>query len=203
MKRAIVIVVAGSLLLGVLGKVEATLITYDFVNYPADQSGWTLSGSITTDGHLGFIGSQDIISWNWTASNGAQSVSFDSSQPNAWTDVYRYTAGYPQPANVIWATPTELTLPFHNQQQWGEVGIELGYNAGGYYPVAPDLEWWDTNFQTASVYAGYPGLWDAEPASDFILGGYVVAAVVPEPASLTVLGISAVCALGYTWRRRK
>ena len=35
--------------------VLAESMTYDIQNYPTDQNGWTLSGTITTDGKIGVL----------------------------------------------------------------------------------------------------------------------------------------------------
>jgi hypothetical protein len=45
---------------------EAGEITYAIQNYPADQQGATLSGTITTDGVIGTLAATDILSWSWT-----------------------------------------------------------------------------------------------------------------------------------------
>ena len=46
--------------------VLAGSITYDIVNYPDLQNGWTLSGTITTDATMGPITQLDITSWTWS-----------------------------------------------------------------------------------------------------------------------------------------
>jgi hypothetical protein len=45
---------------------EAGQITYSIQDYPADQQGATLSGTITTDGNLGRLTAADIVAWTWT-----------------------------------------------------------------------------------------------------------------------------------------
>ena len=47
--------------------VLAGSITYDLEINPYLTNGWTLSGTITTDGALGPLQSPDILSWSWTA----------------------------------------------------------------------------------------------------------------------------------------
>ena len=62
---------------------EAGAITYAIENYPADQEGYTFSGTITTDGVIGGLASSDIVSWSWTISYpGEPPVTFSSSDPN-------------------------------------------------------------------------------------------------------------------------
>ena len=69
MKRIRLAVAALATLFVVPHIAEAGLITYSIQNYPADQEGSTLSGSITTDGNLGILTATDIISWTWTISH--------------------------------------------------------------------------------------------------------------------------------------
>jgi len=43
-------------------------ITYYFVDYPAEQNGWTLTGFITTNGDVDEdFEASDILSWEWVA----------------------------------------------------------------------------------------------------------------------------------------
>ena len=63
---------------------EAGAITYAIENYPADQEGYTLSGTITTDGVIGGLAASDIVSWSWTISYpGEPPVTFSSSDPQS------------------------------------------------------------------------------------------------------------------------
>ena len=45
---------------------NASHITYSILNSPELQNGWTLSGTITTDGTIGQIQGSNILSWTWT-----------------------------------------------------------------------------------------------------------------------------------------
>src|SRR5438128_2725742 len=47
---------------------SAATITYTIQNYANQQNGWTLSGTITTDGTIGALLDSNIQSWNWTIS---------------------------------------------------------------------------------------------------------------------------------------
>src|SRR3954471_3003930 len=88
-KRLVLAVALLGLVVGATGQVRAGSITYQLVNYPAFQRGWTLSGFITTDGTLGAIGndvSNHALSWTWTVTNPSQpSFTLTSADPN--TDV--------------------------------------------------------------------------------------------------------------------
>ena len=85
------------LLLAVPRTTRAGQITYDLQNYPADQNGHTLSGTITTDGTIGTILGQNIVSWN---------VTIDATDNFSSLTLEHDTV----PLGMI-ATPTELTLP--------------------------------------------------------------------------------------------
>jgi hypothetical protein len=51
----------------------AASITYNIQNYPSFQSGYTLSGTITTDGNVGTLTQADITSWSLSVSGGPNS----------------------------------------------------------------------------------------------------------------------------------
>jgi hypothetical protein len=53
---------------------QAAPITYSIVDNAAYQDGYTISGSITTDGTLGDITESGITSWNWTITDTATSA---------------------------------------------------------------------------------------------------------------------------------
>ena len=71
-----------SMLIAAARTAEAGAIIYAIQNYPADQDGYTLSGTITTDGVIGGLAASDIVSWSWTISYPGESpVTFSSSDP--------------------------------------------------------------------------------------------------------------------------
>ena len=89
-------------LLGFLGifagvtTAHADQITYDIVSYPSLQNGFSLSGSITTDGTIGLLSPTDIVSW-----------SFEISKDNVTDD--NTGTNINGPVGLI-ATPTALAL---------------------------------------------------------------------------------------------
>jgi hypothetical protein len=60
-------------------------LTYHFVNYPADQNGWTLSGTVTTDGRTGALGSADFVSASITVTKGTHTETWT---PTAGINVF-------------------------------------------------------------------------------------------------------------------
>ena len=59
------------LLLAVPRMTRADMI-YDIQSYPSDQQGHTVTGTITTDGSMGLLTRDDIISWTVTFDQGKQ-----------------------------------------------------------------------------------------------------------------------------------
>jgi hypothetical protein len=61
---------------------QAAPITYDLVNVPADQNGWTVSGHMTTTGTTGSLAAADVTSWDFTLTKGATSYAATGSTPS-------------------------------------------------------------------------------------------------------------------------
>jgi hypothetical protein len=77
--------------------------------------------------------------------------------------------------------------------------VDLGSN-----PEASQIATLTNQYLQASIGAGTTGAWlDAAAAGNDPNRGVSVLRPVPEPASLTLLGIGAVGLIGYGWRRRK
>ncbi len=53
-------------------------MTYILNSFAADQNGWTLTGSITTDGTIGVLAKSDFVSWTWTVTEGSSSSTYSS-----------------------------------------------------------------------------------------------------------------------------
>jgi hypothetical protein len=52
---------------------QTTPITYTFISYAPLQNGYTLSGTVTTDGTIGALTDANITAWTWTITNGVNS----------------------------------------------------------------------------------------------------------------------------------
>src|ERR1039458_5281797 len=85
---------------------------YKIVNNPAVQSGYTLSGTITTDGTTGSIYASNVLAWSFSASNGGNTYSANSSQPgsSASFDGIIATSDYLELPSSTMANPHGINL---------------------------------------------------------------------------------------------
>jgi hypothetical protein len=149
-------------------------ITYALQNYPADQSGHTLSGFITTDGVVGTLSTFDIKAWTVTIDN----TTFSSSDPFASNGVSgdHLTATSTQ---ILLAAGTPLDQPAE---------LLLFSEPDGTPATADSLEY-NRNFLQGQVYEAVLGnnqlQWQAIGAK---MGGTDpwVIATVPEPSTALI-----------------
>lgn len=165
--------------------------TYNFLNYPALQSGWTLSGTITTDGTIGTIQATNILSWTLTGTSGATTFTVSSTDPGA----AMYTS------SGITATGAGLLVPFPNH------GIGISDPAAG-----QALEWatWlppDITMRTTQDWGSYstPDIIAStlEPGSSAWLIASTSSVVVPEPSPLYIAGFGAVYGCVYVMGQKR
>src|SRR5579871_6833840 len=123
MKRAVLILASLGLLLGGVGRAKAGPISYDLNSYLPEQNGWSLKGTITTDGKLGAITGADIISWEFKLTMGASTVT------KGLTNNAHFVTG------TLLATATSLTLPIPTPGN--ENALQLG---NGFFDF-PLIEW--------------------------------------------------------------
>ena len=153
------------------------------MNYPSLQNGYTISGTVTTDGNTGTISDGDVTSWSIAISlSGVNQYTFtpDNSYLNA---------------NLM-ATTSELSAPATASDDY--LAISNDYNQA--------LLSWNTAVQHYLFYTGSYYLWVAGWPPQSNSGG--VLAAVPEPSSavLAVIGAATLLACGLarqSWAKRR
>jgi hypothetical protein len=171
-----------------LGGVARAGIIYKVVDYPNQQNGYSVSGTITTDGTTGTLLPPSVIqSWDITISlSGVPQFMFtpaNSTVSNAFTTTFD-------------ATPTQITidtlpdhLTFYTPDSGSGYSFITWINQGGYGQYSASINANTTWFSDA---------WSLQaPIAD------VPFAAAPEPTSLGLLGIGSLTLLGYCWRRRQ
>jgi hypothetical protein len=86
---------------GICCEASAGSIAYNLVDMPADQNGFTVSGTITTDGAIGNLANSDITTWSVTISQGGTSETFTSGDSGPIVNIL----------NNLVATASEIYVP--------------------------------------------------------------------------------------------
>ena len=164
-------------------------LIYNIQNYPSDQSGHALSGTITTDGSIGTLTSSNIVSWV---------VTFDGTQTFRSTDSGAFAG-----VQSLDASSTNLTLSNSNFASVLNLGVLVSNTE------ADELFWRNSFLSSQLLYlAKYNSaqLWSTTNPS---LGGsepWVItiaqSSAVPEPSSLAIVGSVITCGVVF-WRVRK
>ena len=165
-------------------------LIYNIQNYPSDQSGHTLSGTITTDGTIGTLTSGNIVSWVVTLDG---TESFRSTDSGAITGV-----------ESLDATSTNLTLSNSNFASVLNLGVSISN------VEADEVFWRNSSLSSQLLYlAKYNSaqIWSTTTPS---LGGsepWLIAvaqsSTVPEPSSLPIAGSAIICGIGVCVRRMR
>lgn len=147
-------------------EIWAGSVTYKIINNEADQNGFTLEGTIVTDGTFDYLQPKNILSWEFTITgNSGTSTTTKSTDENAKTDL-----------SFVIATENAIYVDGSLSLQ-GKVNILWEPTNPTYMEENPTARTsdWDTN---GAGYGPVNSSWEV--------------AVVPEPTSL-ILALSAVC----------
>jgi hypothetical protein len=151
-------------------------IIYNLIDYPADQNGWSISGTITTDGMTGYLTSNDILAWTWTATDGTSTIS--RSSPGSLFEVVG-----------LLATPQSLSIPDEDDK------LKIGNNDSGGNVF---LLWQNVDGSHDVIYQGQMGPeagfgWFTRPSNAIWQNDYQIAnltpgssSAVPEPSSIII-----------------
>ena len=189
--RRILVVLVAAFLLASASIAPAANITYAIVDYPTSQSDLSgggidhISGSITTDGVLGTLSTQDFLSASYTITTPLGS------------QYYTVNSLYAPLSGVV-ASPTSITIQpgagLFLDSLTSSGSTELWYG-NGYGGLKPEY------FADYAAYGSQPQrIWDDTATSEAPPGimsssSWVAATAVPEPATLALLG-AALLALG-------
>lgn len=156
-------------------------ITYQLVNYPADQIDQytsqpdTISGSITTDGMVGVISSSDILSWSASIENSiGQEGSFSAN------DIYA-------PQAMLVATSNQLIVDYDDYLVLiGPDGFDLGDS-----PENGELLWSGDDEPAYDGVIETPETVKWIDQSEWVAPSpWVIAQVVPEPSTIALLVVA-------------
>lgn len=202
------------LAVAIFGSILTTQASADYVyyigqNYAPLPNGWTLSGQITTDTNTGNLAPSDILSWSYTASNGAQSYTFSS------TD-----SGPNLAISGLIATPSAIELPAPNPSDNNVLLFNTGFVFGG-SPLSglfwerigsavptPDanMDFLEFYYPTdVQVFADFGPRFALNQAPATPTDPWMIASTTPtpEPATLTLLASGLFAAGGFGLYRRR
>jgi hypothetical protein len=164
--------------------VAGASVTYNLVNYPADQGGATVSGYFTVRDHSNELSTSDILDWSITISQPALgSYTTGQSDPGAMLS----------PLGQIVLTPTEMTIT----PGAGWLLVQSGNVLLSYARNGTD-EYDGQGGNTISWQTKSPSMGGTEP---WVIARTLGAAI-PEPSSLVLLG-TAILGLGISRAGRR
>ena len=195
-------------------------ITYDLQNFPALQNGYTLSGSITTDGTIGTLSNSDVVAWSFSVT-GPQAYTLTSQDPACFAYLNGVIATatsliIPVPVPTPGLVGNFLTLISEGTDFGGSPGLryirdggttgsppedQYSMALGSPIPFQPNYAWLTTALRPPGLNLGSVGISAQGGGSSWTIGTLAV----PEPSTLTLalLGIACLAVAQTTMRSRR
>jgi hypothetical protein len=172
LRRSSVFLVLAGLLFVVMASNRASAgLTYSWTNFASLQNGWTVSGSITTDGTIGGLLRSNITAWDYTATNGVSTFTGASTTSGAFLNNF----------TNIGADSTNLFV--------NGMDGDLMLVADGSYSNLINWSYLFNNYN-AQVPAGTKK-WDTNPSGQYVDGKWAIASR-PAPFPRSTLPLAAV-----------
>jgi hypothetical protein len=175
-------------LIGLGATSKANSITYDFVNYGSLQNGYSLSGTITTNGTIGELDSSEISSWTFTLTKGSTTITKSSTDPEAYVVI----------VGDVEASSTAITMAI--PEGYTQLEFTSDYLLYDRFNV-PEIESYDT-YESSGQFTN-----DTNDGNTLTLGEnnpwtIATATAVPEPSSIVTAGIAVASGMVVAVRRR-
>jgi hypothetical protein len=172
--------------------VEAGQTTYSIQNYPADQNGAALSGTITTDGVIGDLAGSDILSWSWTVTP-TVGAPVTVSSSDAGAALFIQGSVVASQSSITIAAPADVSSLTLTVFEPSIGDFELSYERA-FMPGQPELDVYEAVSTTISQQpvweTFHPAMGDTDP---WVIA--MAAAAVPEPSSLFLAASACACAV--------
>jgi hypothetical protein len=178
-----------------VGACRGGTISYVIQNYPAQQSGYNLSGTITTDGVIGALTNNDILSWTLAVTGGSNAFTASGTGPGQGvisSGASTTSTGYisladPGPSGRNTLLLVQMTTS--SEVVWAEGGAGFGEIPEYVGEKAPSAVAWATSPST-----------DALGGAPWIIAQAVQ--TVPEPGTLSLALLGTACLAVVEWSRR-
>jgi hypothetical protein len=197
-------VVTAALLIFALATHAKADIIYTIQNYSSLQNGYTITGTITTDGTIGILSASDITSTTFTISGPGGPYSYSGDNVSLTGDVQASATSITIPTGPISGPFNELGLGGGGGSGFSTpLGAGLLYdNAGNVEGTSGALHRYIGSDVNANMFIPLFANNGATPMSLPTLDDWTVAAV-PEPSGLAPLGMVTMGLIGAAGRKRR